>query len=151
MKLNSKLVFNTIKTGSRHNLGIPTLGSFVRTLIYLFMSHPYNFGKKFFDDIFKLQSSPHWAKKGGHMDIQMYHFITFWAREIWWGIEWNALLWHIDEILSLWPRFSFDSYMILGFQAMSTCRPNVQSDSKKVFFHRRVSFEAVWPYKISWK
>ena len=29
------------------------------------------------------------------------------------------------EMLSLWPRFSFDSYMILEFQAMSTCWPNV--------------------------
>ena len=31
----------------------------------------------------------------------------------------------MDEILSLWPRFSFDSYIILEFQAMPTCWPNV--------------------------
>ena len=32
----------------------------------------------------------------------------------------------MDDILSLWPKFSFDSYMILEFQAMCTCWPNVQ-------------------------
>ena len=72
------------------------------------------------------------------MDIQIYHFVSFWARQmlftskwgrIWWGIEWNALVWPMDEIFSLRPRFSFDSYMILEFQALSTCWPNVQWQS----------------------
>ena len=32
----------------------------------------------------------------------------------------GALLWPMDETLSVWPRFSLDSYMILEFKAMST-------------------------------
>ena len=42
------------------------------------------------------------------------------------GIEWNVFLWPMDENLSLLPRFSFDSDMILEFQAMTTRWPNVQ-------------------------
>ena len=38
----------------------------------------------------------------------------------------------MDEILSQWPRFSFDSYMILEFQAMSTSWPNVQCTAGNV-------------------
>ena len=80
-------------------------------------------------------ASSHCAKIGGHLNIQMCHFVIFWAREmlftskwgrIWWGIEWNNFLWPMDEILTLWPRFSFDSNMILEFKAMSMCWPNVQ-------------------------
>ena len=37
----------------------------------------------------------------------------------------------MDEILNLWPRFSFDSYRILEFEAMSTCWPNVHCPFKK--------------------
>ena len=76
-----------------------------------------------FSDANRGQDSAHWAKIGGHVDIQMCHFVSFWARKMLFTS--NALLWPMDEILSLWPRFSFESYMILEFQAMSTCWPNV--------------------------
>ena len=52
-------------------------------------------------------------------------FSSKWGR-ILRGIEWNASLWPMEDIFDLWPRFSYDSYSILEFEAMSMCWPNVQ-------------------------
>ena len=65
-----------------------------------------------------------------------WNFVCFWTAEIlftsklgriWRGIEWNTLLWPMDEILSQGPRFFgiltwFWNFMLCP---MSTCWPNV--------------------------
>ena len=69
-------------------------------------------------------------------------FTSKWGR-IWTGIEWNASLWPLDEIFSLWPRFSCDSYRILNLRLCPRAGPML-SVANNFSFKKGINTKLQW-------